>query len=250
MDVFARGTLTGDAFDAQFKNAANVNTAPDATPTVEIKNPAGTTVVGETAVGVVQVTATGLFRYPNYLIPVDAPTGTWTITWRGLIGGVAVVGVERFSVVATGVVLFPATNPWISSADAQALTGVAVTEAELNAAAEDVYMEIAWTPEQGVDLTGNTAWPIRQRRALGEAIAWQAVERQLRPPSTTPPVSVTSESIGQYSVSYAEPVRHDIVNERSKRLLAGAGLYRRTGKSRGGFFIDDDEVDWIIKVVE
>ena len=121
----------------------------------------------------------------------------------------------------------PVTD-WVTVAEATAIAGVTFTVAELENAADDVWSFIRWEPVFGTNLTGDAMLVTMQRSAIRQAIAWQAVHRKNNPPASAD-ASISSESIGEYSVSYATPTGGQIIGGRARDALASAGLMRRVG---------------------
>lgn len=120
--------------------------------------------------------------------------------------------------------------PWVDSADASELTGESLTAAQLREAAMDVWEELGWIPEYGVDLTGDEMREVMQRQALRRAIAWQAAHRKLNPPSATL-AGVRREKILSYEVEYTSSAGTTAsgVGASAKQILSTSGLYRRLG---------------------
>lgn len=120
---------------------------------------------------------------------------------------------------------------WIDTQTAFDVTGVLVTDAQLDAAEIDVFDLIRWNPVPDVDLNNGSDLALRQASALGRAIAWQAVYRLENPPVADTP-NIQSESIGAYSYTLAEG--GGLVSpypSRVRELVARAGLMRVSGTS-------------------
>lgn len=94
-----------------------------------------------------------------------------------------------------------------------------------------------WTPAFGVDLADGSDRSTMQAGALGRAIAWQAAYlRRSSPLDDLEGRRVSSESIGSYSVSYADGDggSRPTYAKRTRETLARAGLLRLTGESSRG----------------
>lgn len=175
-----------------------------------------------------------------YDLTVDE-TGTWADQWTGTGDVQAVSPDGTFEVIGSIFDDEDAEVPWITLTAARALTGnFAITKPKLQAAAQEIYDEMRWTPEYGVDLvTESYSGDLLKATALGRAIAWQASYRQLTSatPSDGQSVLITSESFDIYSVGYGgqsgkSGVRSGgAIAERALKILRQNGLYNMTGIS-------------------
>ncbi len=233
--------------EAAFYDGAGNLVAP-ITPRVDIYNPSDVLVLNN---GVPDLISLGRYEF-TYDVPVDAPLGLWKALWTGTINGTLVEGEDFFTVVAAGVIDPGAAVPWITVEEANALTGLTLTQEELAFAAFDVYDFIRWEPDfdlEFLDITNQTH--IRQKRALGHGIAWQAAYRQQNPPLSQMGRQAQNETIGDYSISFGStargtPVGLDVLPERVRKMLSAAGLCRWSGYSTHGSYDPTDE-DTIIE---
>lgn len=140
----------------------------------------------------------------------------------------------------------PASD-WISAAAASALTGVVLTAPELDVAANEVYDEVRWVPDPTLDfLDTNHMTQVRQKRVLGESIAWQAAHRSQNSPLRTLDRRVKTKSVGRFSKTYADDGQAPVVAVRVRRALASAGLLRQTGYSHSDVIQEPEDEDRII----
>ena len=122
-----------------------------------------------------------------------------------------------------------------TEADAIELTGVAgLTQADLEAAEEDLVDLIGWRPNvssYSTAVDAVTGHPTDRRvEAFGKAVAWQAAHRA---GTTAKPddqaVRVSSESVAEWSSSYRGGRLDDpIIGARARRLLVRGGWLARS----------------------
>jgi hypothetical protein len=122
-------------------------------------------------------------------------------------------------------------TPWITLASAIVATGEQqLTEQLLDSAAVEILDEMRWSPVYGSLAT-------LKESALGRAIAWQAAYRvtQAGQADDAEGTRVTSEKIGDYSVSYdGSAMTGGLISNRARALLRQYGLYRMSGLSHAG----------------
>jgi len=130
-----------------------------------------------------------------------------------------------------------AENPWITAADASTLTGVTLTAAQVNAAAEDIYDVMRWQPDPAFHFVGGTMFELRQKSALGRAIALTAAFHTLPGHTVLQQMErlTSDKSIGRWRVRYGRSEdKNPFLPPRAFGLLAGAALIRNVGTSTRG----------------
>src|SRR5260221_3197735 len=119
---------------------------------------------------------------------------------------------------------------WISGADAEAFTGSALTEAQLVNASYDVFDFMRWQPDITIDfLDASNKFQVRQKRVLGQAIAWQAAYSTRNNPLAVMDRAKRSEQTGRHKVEWDKPL--GMIAGRVASMLAGAWLCRHDGET-------------------
>ena len=123
------------------------------------------------------------------------------------------------------------------------LTGVAISDALLEAAEDDVREAIGWSPapvEWSTDVDADGELLDRRVSAFGKAIAWQAAYRAAEGAPAADDGSSTgivSESFADYSASYGpngKPPERALLAPRAARLLKRYGWHALAGRTTAG----------------
>lgn len=224
-DVGLGGTI---ALRASFRDG-NGNLVDPVDPRIDIVDPAATVRVA----GAVPVRESeGRYRY-DYTVPTGGPEGTWRADWSGTVNTVVVSGSETFEVGPAGTVT--AYNRWgLDAGDAALLTGVTVTDVDLENAEDEIVDVIGWAPDpDAYDPTTDV-----RARGFARAIAWQAAHRTAAARSASDGAGglILSESIpGDYTVTYGgRGIAVDpLLAPRARQILRTHGWFRNVGATAG-----------------
>src|SRR5438874_1386223 len=133
-------------------------------------------------------------------------------------------------------------NPWISASDANVLTGVTTLDDDkVNRAARDVYDFLRFDPDPTLDfLDTSNPQHVRQKRVLGDAIAWTAAYHERNSPLKQMDQPAVEKVIGKYQVRYGSnrasggAAQIPVLPERVRNMLQGAGLTHHVGRTDAG----------------